>query len=121
MGGGLAGPQGAPSSSVIDYLVAHQGSAKYLVAVSGSGSAAPIILATGEPVVTMGGFNGHDPAPTLAQLQELVGSGQLQYVLLGGSNGGPGGGSDQSEIQQWVQSHGTAVTVDGTTLYRLSA
>jgi hypothetical protein len=78
------------NTGLVNYLKAHKGSAKYLVAVNGSGQSAPIILATGQPVVTMGGFNGSDPAPTLAQLQHLVSSGQLHYVLLGA--GGPGGG-----------------------------
>jgi 4-amino-4-deoxy-L-arabinose transferase-like glycosyltransferase len=77
------------NTGLVNYLKAHKGSAKYLVAVNGSGQSAPIILATGQPVVTMGGFNGSDPAPTLAQLQHLVSSGQLHYVLLGA--GGPGG------------------------------
>jgi 4-amino-4-deoxy-L-arabinose transferase-like glycosyltransferase len=124
--GGMGDDQGTASAALIRYLEAHQGSAKYLVATSGSGSAAPIIIATGKPVVTMGGFNGGDPAPTVSQLAALVRSGQLKYVLLGGGGfrgggGGPGGGGTQSAIQQWVQAHGKAITVDGTTLYRVSA
>ncbi|HWC39529.1 MAG TPA: hypothetical protein VG476_13415, partial [Acidimicrobiales bacterium] len=97
---GSIGPSGAPggrgtvSAGLISYLRSHQGSAKYLVAVNGSMQAAPIILASGQPVITMGGFNGSDPAPTLAQLQALVSSGQVHYVLLGG--GGPGGGAGPS-------------------------
>jgi 4-amino-4-deoxy-L-arabinose transferase-like glycosyltransferase len=87
--GGLAG-RDTVSAGLISYLRSHQGSSKYLVAVSGSQQSAPIILASGQPVVTMGGFNGSDPAPTLAQLQALVSSGQVHYVLLGG--GAPGGG-----------------------------
>ena len=121
--------QSTASASLIRYLLAHQGSAKYLVATSGSGSAAPIILATGKPVVTIGGFNGGDPAPSVSQLAALVPSGQLKYVLLGGGGfrgggGGPGGQSTQSAIEQWVQAHGKAVTDVGTsggTLYRVSA
>ena len=78
-------------SALIEYLLAHQGSAKYLVAVSGSQSAAPIILATGKPVVTIGGFTGSDPAPTVSQLEAMVKSGELKYVLIG-DGGGMGGG-----------------------------
>src|SRR3954468_4863787 len=122
-GGGMGDDQGATSTALIRYLLAHQGSAKYLVAVSGSGSAAPIIIATGKPVVTMGGFNGGDPAPTVAQLAAMVRSGALEYVLLAGG-GFHGGGGTQSAIEQWVQAHGKAVTVAGNTggkLYRVSA
>jgi 4-amino-4-deoxy-L-arabinose transferase-like glycosyltransferase len=126
LGGGIGDDQAGASAAVIDYLEAHQGTAKYLVATSGSGSAAPIIIATGKPVVTMGGFNGGDPAPTVPQLAALVRSGQLRYVILGGGGfrgggGGPGGSGTQSAVQQWVQAHGKAITVDGTTIYRVSA
>ena len=119
----MGGSRDSASSALIQYLVANQGSAKYLVAVSGSQSAAPIILATGKPVVTIGGFTGSDNAPTVSQLEQLVSSGRLEYVLIndGGMGGGPGGG--QSEITEWVQEHGTAVSgIDSTngTLYEVS-
>ena len=77
---------------MIAYLEANQGSAKYLVAATGSQTTAPIIIATGKPVVTIGGFNGGDNAPTVAQLAAMVAAGELKYVLLGGGGGGPGGG-----------------------------
>ena len=83
----LAAPAGR--ALIKHAITADQGSAKYLVAASGSQTTAPIISATGKPVVTIGGFNGSDPAPTVAQLAHLVHSGQLRYVLLGGA-GGPG-------------------------------
>jgi hypothetical protein len=64
--------------------------------------AAPYILATGKPVIAMGGFIGSDPAPTLAGFKQLVASGQVHYVLAGGGTPGdfgeglakgfPGGG-----------------------------
>jgi 4-amino-4-deoxy-L-arabinose transferase-like glycosyltransferase len=121
-GGGGMGGGDTVSSALIAYLEAHQGSAKYLVAASGSQSTAPIIIATGKAVVTIGGFGGSDPAPTLAQLQQMVASGQLKYVLIGG--GGMGGRGSSSAITQWVQKHGTAVTSVTTssgTLYRVTA
>jgi 4-amino-4-deoxy-L-arabinose transferase-like glycosyltransferase len=111
--GASAGGRGSVSTGLISYLRSHQGSAKYLVAVSGSQQSAPIILASGQPVITMGGFNGSDPAPTLAQLQALVSSGQVHYVLLGGGGGGPGGNqagnASRSAIEQWVTATGTVV------------
>ena len=85
-------PGASSDSELIAYLQAHQGSAKYLVAATGSQTTAGIILATGEPVVTIGGFSGQDPAPTVSQLAQLVADGELKYVLLsdGGGMGGPG-------------------------------
>ncbi len=89
-GGG--GPGGSVSSATLKYLESHQGSAKYMVAAVGSGTAASIALQSGRNVIDMGGFMGSDPSPSLAQLKHLVATGQLHYVLLsgGGSGGGPG-------------------------------
>jgi 4-amino-4-deoxy-L-arabinose transferase-like glycosyltransferase len=120
--GGGPGGGGSVSDSLVSYLEAHQGSAKYLVAASGSQTTAPIIIKTGKAVVTIGGFNGADPAPTLNQLQAMVAKGELRYVLIGGG-GGPGGGGSNA-IATWVQQHGTAVTgvsTSGGTLYRVTA
>jgi 4-amino-4-deoxy-L-arabinose transferase-like glycosyltransferase len=124
-------PAGATqlNASLLKYLEANQGSAKYLVAASGSMTTAPIIIQTGKAVVTIGGFNGSDPAPTVSQLGKLVADGELKYVLLsgdGGGFGGPGGGrgATSQALTTWVQQHGTAVTgvsTNGATLYRVSA
>jgi 4-amino-4-deoxy-L-arabinose transferase-like glycosyltransferase/putative flippase GtrA len=124
MGAGFGGGGASSSSSseLVSYLLANQGSAKYLVAASGSQTSASIIIGTGKPVVTIGGFNGGDPAPTVSQLEAMVASGELRYVLIGGERGGPGGGS--SELTAWVQEHGEAVeglSTQGATLYRVSA
>jgi hypothetical protein len=94
-GGNGPGGLGAAASTdqtLVDYLVANQGSARWIVAASGSQVAAGIQLAAGLPVLTMGGFTGSDPAPTISELKALVASGQVRYVLLGvGPSGGPGG------------------------------
>jgi hypothetical protein len=115
---------GTVSTSVVRYLEAHQGSAKYLVAASGSMTTAPIIIQTGKAMVTIGGFNGADPAPTVSQLQAMVAKGELRYVLLPGTGGGGPGGRASQALQTWVQQHGTAVkgvSTNGGTLYRVAA
>jgi 4-amino-4-deoxy-L-arabinose transferase-like glycosyltransferase len=135
-GGGFAGPGGGASTTetaLVDYLEANRGDATYLVAAFGSQSSSSIIIASGQPVVTIGGFNGSDPAPTLAQFEQLVSSGQLRYVLIGGGGGGggggfggPGGNGTTGDISSWVTQHGTAVPASayggsgsGGTLYDL--
>jgi 4-amino-4-deoxy-L-arabinose transferase-like glycosyltransferase len=116
--GGIAGAGGANvSSAVLKYLEAHQGSAKYMVAAVGSSTAGAIALQSARNVIDMGGFMGADPAPTLPQVQHLIDTGQLHYILLGGSGGGPGG-TDASNAtvetrDRWIESHGTVVTVPG--------
>jgi 4-amino-4-deoxy-L-arabinose transferase-like glycosyltransferase len=122
---GAMGGGGSLSATTIAYLKAHQGSAKYLLAATGSQTTASIILATGEPVVTIGGFSGQDPAPTVSQLAAMVARGELRYVLVsdGGGMRGPEG-SSSSALTSWVKQHGTAVenagVTDGT-LYAVQA
>ena len=73
--------------------------------------------------MTIGGFNGGDPAPTVDELAALVKAGELRYVLIGGQGGGPGG-SGSADLTTWVQEHGTVVEdagSSGATLYRVSA
>ena len=116
-GGGFGGAPGATTTAdagLVSYLQAHRGTATYLVAAFGSQSSAPIIIASGDAVITIGGFNGGDPAPTLAQFEHLVATGQVRYVLVsgtGGGGGGPGGGGagNGSSISQWVVTHGKEV------------
>jgi hypothetical protein len=124
-GGGGGAQGGDAEKSLVNYLLAHRGSAEYLVAVQGAGNAEPLILATGKPVIAMRGFTGSDNAPTLNQLEALVKAGKLKYVLLnenGGGAGGPGGGARLSAVTNWVESHGAEVSYGNTssgTLYRL--
>jgi 4-amino-4-deoxy-L-arabinose transferase-like glycosyltransferase len=116
-GGGLFGGGGGPGQAtsvdagLVAYLEANQGSATYLVATFGSQSSASIIIATGKPVMTIGGFNGGDPAPTLAQFQSLVAEGKVRFLLVtGNGGGGPGGGQAASQaITQWAAANGKTV------------
>jgi 4-amino-4-deoxy-L-arabinose transferase-like glycosyltransferase len=93
-------------SQLVAYLEAHQGSAKYLFATTSSQTAAPYIIATGEPVMTLGGFSGSDQILTLAQLKTLIREGQVKYFLLGG--GGFGGGGN-SALVQWIEANTSQV------------
>ena len=118
-GNGLS-DRGQVDSAIIDYLVANRGDATWIVAVDGANEAGSIELSSGLPVMAMGGFSGGDPAPTLAQLQAYVTSGQLRYVIVGsGGRGGPNGAN--SEITSWITTNGTVVdSVGNGTLYDLS-
>jgi 4-amino-4-deoxy-L-arabinose transferase-like glycosyltransferase len=104
-GGGPLGGDASVSTEMLSFLEQNQGSAKYLVAATGSHTTAPIIIETGKAVVTIGGFSGTDNSPTVAQLQQMVADGELKYVLVGGR----GGRGSSQEISSWVQAHGSAV------------
>jgi 4-amino-4-deoxy-L-arabinose transferase-like glycosyltransferase len=114
-GGGPAGAGGqAADAKLVSYLKAHRGTARYIVAATGSQTAAPIMLAASEPVVTMGGFMGSDPSPSLPQLQSLISSGQLRYVLLD-AGGGPRGELDGNTARDsWVTANCSTVSYAGS-------
>ncbi len=100
MGGGTQ-----VSSEMITYLKKHQDGATWLLAVSTDQTASSIILESGQPVISMGGWSGSDNAMTLAKLKSLVKSGKLHYIIVS-SDGGQG---TNSAITAWVKAHGTAV------------
>jgi len=94
----------AATSPLIEYLVANRGDATWIVAANSSQEAGSIELATGLPVMAMGGFTGSDPAPSVEEFQAYVASGQLRFVLAGG-RGGFGGGFGGSDVTSWVMGH----------------
>jgi hypothetical protein len=131
-GGGGAGVGGAggggllnantPSSALVSALTANASSYRWVAAAIGSNNAAGLQLATGDPVMAIGGFNGSDPTPTLAQFEAWVAAGQIHYFIGGSGFGGQSGGSaDASEIASWVQAHYTARTIGGQTVYDLTS
>ncbi len=65
----------------------------WAAAAVGAQNAASYQLSTGEPVMAIGGFNGTDPAPTLARFKEYVADGRIHYFIGGGTGGGMGGDS----------------------------
>jgi 4-amino-4-deoxy-L-arabinose transferase-like glycosyltransferase len=113
-GGGLGGS--SSDSALLSYLVANRGSASWIVAANSAQEAGSIELATGLPVMAMGGFTGSDPAPTLDQLKSYVASGKLRFVLASGGigGGGFGGGTDSSSRTAWVTSTCKVVNYGGS-------
>jgi 4-amino-4-deoxy-L-arabinose transferase-like glycosyltransferase len=129
-GGGPGGLLGGatPGTNLVNLLSANASHYTWVAAVVGSNNAAGYQLATGDPVMAVGGFNGTDPAPTLAQFQQDVANGKIHYFLGDTLPTGPGGSTstgtgsqDAAQIAAWVSSHFTASTVDGVTVYDLTA
>lgn len=117
--GGVPSVSGV-SSGMIGYLKAHRDGADWIVAVSGSTTAAPLILISGEPVMSMGGFTDSEPVPTLSQFENLVIEGRIHYVLVSGGFGGFGGfgrfarfggagTSAAGAVDRWALQHGEQV------------
>lgn len=126
-GGGMGGAGGllnasTPSAELTALLKADASACTWVAAAVGSNRAAGYQLATGKPVMAVGGFNGTDPAPTLEQFQRYVREKKIHYFIGGGMPGRAGSGSDAAQrIAEWVQENFTAQVIDGVTLYDLTA
>lgn len=125
-GGGMGGLLGGRqvNATVKAKLEKNSGDYTWVAAAIGSQNAASYQLATERPVMAIGGFNGSDPSPTLAQFKEYVKQGKIHYFLSSGTGmgGGPGGGSKgtSSKITSWIEANHKKVTVGNTTLYDLT-
>ncbi|MFI0718062.1 glycosyltransferase family 39 protein [Streptomyces sp. NPDC021224] len=121
MGGLLNGAQ--VSAAMTSLLKANAGHYTWVAAAVGSQNQASYQLATGEPVMSIGGFNGSDPSPTPAQFKKYVAEGRIHYFIGGGGTGGGsmGGSAAASDIASWVASTFTAKTVGSTTVYDLTS
>jgi 4-amino-4-deoxy-L-arabinose transferase-like glycosyltransferase len=121
--GGMGGLLDAtpPSTEVVAALTADASDYTWVAATVGSQNAAGLQLATQLPVMAIGGFNGSDPSPTLAQFQQYVADGEIHYFYGGGGfRGQNGGSSSASDIAAWVQDNFTATQIGGQTFYDLT-
>ncbi|MDX3485927.1 ArnT family glycosyltransferase [Streptomyces sp. ID05-18] len=119
-GGGMGGLLNGASVDAEAKALLEKGADDYtwVAAAAGAQNAASYQLATGEPVMAIGGFNGSDPSPTLAQFKKYVAEGKIHYFVSGGGMGGNSGTS--SQISSWVTENFTAVTVGSATFYDLT-
>ncbi|WP_405062679.1 glycosyltransferase family 39 protein [Kribbella sp. NBC_01505] len=125
-GGGFLGGGGisAVSSELVTLLQQGKNGYTWAAAAVTSNAAAPLQIAAEVPIMSIGGFNGTDPAPTLAEFKELVAQGKVHYFV--GSTGGGGGfgggrGGTSSEISTWVSQNFQAQTVGTATVYDLTS
>jgi 4-amino-4-deoxy-L-arabinose transferase-like glycosyltransferase len=122
MGGGGFLDSSRPGAALVALLKAHAADYTWVAATVDANNAAGYQLSTGDPVMAIGGFNGTDPAPSLAQFQTYVRDGKVHYFIAGGRGlGGGRSGTSSSQITSWVQGHFSSQTIDGVTVYDLTA
>ncbi|MFI5480592.1 glycosyltransferase family 39 protein [Streptomyces rubiginosohelvolus] len=126
-GGGGGGMGGLLNGATVDteakaLLTKDADDYTWVAAAVGAQNAASYQLATGDPVMAIGGFNGSDPSPTLDRFKKYVAEGKIHYFVSGGGmGGGPGGSSGtSSQISSWVTENFTEVTVGSATFYDLT-
>lgn len=97
-------------SRLLRFLREQRGGERYLLAVPSASLAAPLITRTGEPVMAMGGYLGHDPILTPEALQRLVERGELRFVMLGGPALTRVKTPGQRALEDWIRAHGQPVS-----------
>jgi len=123
-GGGIGGLLDATdvSDTVAAALAEDASSYTWVAAAVGANRAAGYQLATELPVMPLGGFNGSDPSPTLAQFQKYVADGKIHWFIGGGGAMRSDSGSDSShEIAAWVEANFASQSIGGVTMYDLTA
>ncbi|HKZ70439.1 MAG TPA: hypothetical protein VJ020_10190, partial [Anaerolineales bacterium] len=84
------------AETLVAYLQSNHSNEKYLVATLNANTAAPIIIATGQPVMAMGGFSGGDQILSVDELAGMVADGEVRFFLV------PPQENRQSELIGWV-------------------
>lgn len=122
-GGGLNGAATVPAA-LKEALTANHDDYRWAAATTSDNEAASLELATGTPVMALGGYNGTDSAITLAAFQTLVAVGEIHYYVLD-ADGFIGSTAAETStayaIQQWVEKTYPAQTVGGSTIYDLTS
>jgi 4-amino-4-deoxy-L-arabinose transferase-like glycosyltransferase len=102
----------AADQQLVAFLTDNYHDERFLLATLSAQQAAPLIIATGMPVMAMGGYAGTDPILTPESFSRMVQQKQLRFVLIGAT--GPSGlraraVAVQAPLVTWVQQHGLLV------------
>ena len=122
-GGGLGGAANV-STELTAALMSNASDYRWVAATTGDNEAASLQLASSSPVMAIGGYNGTDPAISLAAFQQLVARGEIHYYVpdQGGFIGSTSAQSSTAyAIQQWVTSTFRPTTIGNSTVYDLSS
>ncbi|KJL43786.1 ArnT family glycosyltransferase [Microbacterium trichothecenolyticum] len=116
-GAAAVSPHSADGSStfgldprVVDALAQNGRDFRWVAATIGSPRAARYQLASGYPVMAIGGFKSTDPSPTLDQFQLYVTSGQVHWFIASG----------HGAIRSWVEQNFAPQQKSGITMYDLT-
>jgi len=120
-GGGGLGRDTQVNSALTKLLKDSAAGYTWVAATVGAESAAPLQLASDDPIMAIGGFNGTDPAPTLAQFEKLVSEHKIHYFVGQNQASFGGGTGDAAQITAWVEKHFTSQAIAGIIVYNLTS
>jgi 4-amino-4-deoxy-L-arabinose transferase-like glycosyltransferase len=119
-GGGLGGSTQV-SAALTALLKRGASGYRWAAATVGSESAAPLQLSSGQPIMSIGGFNGTDRAPSLAEFKQLVAHHAIHYFVGANAHSFGGGSGVAEQITTWVTTHFRSQTVGAETVYDLTS
>ncbi|MGO4471788.1 glycosyltransferase family 39 protein [Arthrobacter sp. M-10] len=109
-----------PSPKVVQLLTNMDASVTWPVATYSAQNASKYQLATLRPVISVGGWLGMDPAPTLERFKTLVAQGRVGYFIWQQDIMDLGElGPQALAITSWVRENFKEESIDGVRIYRL--
>jgi 4-amino-4-deoxy-L-arabinose transferase-like glycosyltransferase len=90
-------PRAPTTSRLMNYLQQNRRAERFLVATNNANTAAPIILATKQAVMAMGGFSGGDRIVTQRDLEQYARDGVVRFFLLSSEGG------SQPDLVRWIE------------------
>jgi 4-amino-4-deoxy-L-arabinose transferase-like glycosyltransferase len=105
-----AAAEGRPRAArLLEFLAAQHRSERFLLAVPNAMQASPLIVRTGAPIMSMGGYLGRDPILTPADLERMVAGGELRFAIVGGYAIVPPDTRRERALAAWIRAHGQRV------------
>lgn len=96
-------------AKLIEFLEKNRGSEKFVIAVENALIAAPLIIATGRPIMTVGGYLGTDPILTPEKLAELRAHGVVRFAMVGGLSLTKRDKPEEIALHEWIKKNSTRV------------
>ena len=104
--GRAAARQSGEIRELLPFLMENRGDATYLAATSSAMLAAPLIIATGEPVAPFGGFTGTIPVLDGPEIARLAENADLRFAIIDESRTQRARAAE-TEATRWIRAHGT--------------
>lgn len=101
----------AADPKLIGFLQANCRGESYVLATLNARQAAPLIIATGDPVMALGGFSGNDSILSVDEFAQLVADGQVPFALIGDANRRMRvfDGGRQKSLADWIRTNGRLI------------